>query len=155
MRMRMHLGRGKGPREAGKSDGAGALRSLCCWKLSYPGRVLECAGSSAGAARREKWSQGVTTCILFLPSLPCSFPSSSFFSPPPSISSSSSILPSSLPSRKGAQFSPQTLTRTPSSSSLHPSVDRHRGGGVLPARWLGEKMGSSRPGRGSQRERGG
>lgn len=95
MRMWMHLGRGKGPREADKSDGAGALRSLCCWKLNYPGQVLECTGSSAGAARREKWSQGVTTCILFLPSLPCSFPSSSFFPPSPSICSSSSVLPPS------------------------------------------------------------
>lgn len=65
------------------------------------------------------------------------------------------LRPPSLPSPKGAQFPPQTVTRTLSSSSLHPSVGRYRGGGVLPARWLGEKMGSSRPGIGSQRERGG
>lgn len=108
----------EGSRGAGKSDGAGALRRLCCWKLSYPEQVPECpdsacscAGSSAGAARREKRSQGVTTCLfLFLPPLPWSPHIPLLFLPPsPFISSSSSIFLSSLPSHKGAQVCPRPL----------------------------------------------
>lgn len=43
---------------------------------------------------------------------------------------------------------PRAPTRPGGRSGLRPSVARYRGGGVLPARWLGEKMGCPRPGGG-------
>lgn len=41
---------------------------------------------------------------------------------------------------------PRAPTRPAGRSGLRPSVARYRGGGVLPVRWLGEKMGCPRPG---------
>lgn len=41
---------------------------------------------------------------------------------------------------------PRAPARPPGRSGLRPSVARYRGGGVLLARWLGEKRGCARPG---------
>lgn len=82
-------------------------------------------------SKNKKLRPDVTTCLL-PSSLP--LPSLLLLHPLPTLSPLTEV-----PSP------PRAPTRLEGRSGLRPSVARYRGGGVLPARWLGEKMGCPRP----------
>lgn len=136
-----------GPQGADKSDGVGAPAEPVGRKAKLPragpgvvpGLCRPLYRLLCGDSEEGKLSLGVTTCRL---------PSSLlllFLLHPPPIPSPLTEVPSP----------PRAPTRPGGRSGLRPSVARYRGGGVLTARWLGEKMGCPRPGGETQGEKGG
>lgn len=124
------------------------LRNLLAGRQSYPkrgpgqrrGSAGRCTGSSA--SKKRKLRPSAATCLL-----PSSLPLLS------TLLFLLRLLPSPLLTEMLSP--PRVPIRPADRSGLLPSVARYRGGGVLPERWLGEKMGCPRPGEKTQRERDG